>query len=154
MAATYREVWEDTMGDAGASLIAIVNMLKPAMGNLAYVSFKMPTHMMLTLYRSFYLYQPYFDCDTTFIYHGKSMILADTFKSLFETAGFHVTRTESLLLITVIVLLPLCLLKNLKVLSPFSLVGILGMLFTAIAMGIRYWDGSYTPGSGKFVKVS
>mmetsp|Transcript_23070 Transcript_23070/g.32498 ORF Transcript_23070/g.32498 Transcript_23070/m.32498 type:complete len:304 (+) Transcript_23070:192-1103(+) len=69
------------------------------------------------------------------------------------TAGFtSTTRTEALLAVTTIALLPLCLLKNINVLTPFSIAGLVGILFTSVAMGIRYFDGSYdVASSGKFV---
>eukprot|EP00588_Corethron_pennatum_P012437 CAMPEP_0194275196 /NCGR_PEP_ID=MMETSP0169-20130528/8099_1 /TAXON_ID=218684 /ORGANISM="Corethron pennatum, Strain L29A3" /LENGTH=481 /DNA_ID=CAMNT_0039018605 /DNA_START=69 /DNA_END=1514 /DNA_ORIENTATION=- len=79
-----------------------------------------------------------------------SMILADTFKSLFAAAGYNFSRSNVLFGITGSVLLPLCLLKNLASLAPFSLLGIIGMGFTTASMGIRYLDGSYKAG-GKFV---
>jgi len=79
-----------------------------------------------------------------------SMILADTFKSLFAAAGYNFSRSNVLFGITGSILLPLCLLKNLASLAPFSLLGIIGMGFTTAAMGIRYLDGSYKAG-GKFV---
>lgn len=72
-----------------------------------------------------------------------SMILADTGKALAETAGFFVTRTNALLGITSFILLPLCWMKSLASLAPFSLIGSLGMVYTAIAMGMRYFAGSY-----------
>lgn len=38
-ALTYKDVWEETMGpDNGAYWVALSNMLKPALANLAYVS--------------------------------------------------------------------------------------------------------------------
>lgn len=79
-----------------------------------------------------------------------SMILADTIKNLAMSAGFHVTRTQALLGVTGTVLLPLCLLKNLASLAPFSLVGIIGMLYTTAAMGMRYFGGAYAPGGAFF----
>jgi amino acid permease len=81
-----------------------------------------------------------------------SMILADTFQRLAVTAGFAaLTRTQALLGVTGVVLLPLCLLKNLNSLAPFSLVGIAGMLYTTLAMGVRYFGQSYAPGGAFFV---
>jgi hypothetical protein len=80
-----------------------------------------------------------------------SMILGDTFVSLFAMAGFMVSKTAVLWGVTGAVLLPLCLLKNLSSLAPFSLVGSLGMLYTAVAMTIRYLGKSYV-GSGKFAQ--
>eukprot|EP00536_Pseudo-nitzschia_multiseries_P009122 jgi/Psemu1/319557/estExt_fgenesh1_pm.C_2480003 len=79
-----------------------------------------------------------------------SMVLADTFSSLLET-----TRNPTLLVVTALVLLPLCLLKNLKSLAPFSLLGVMGMAYTAVAMTLRYMDGSYAIGEetqGKFIE--
>lgn len=67
-----------------------------------------------------------------------SMVLGDTFSALLSTS-----RNPTLLVLTLAVLLPLCLLKNLNALAPFSLAGVLGMGYTAIAMGLRYFDGSY-----------
>jgi protein-S-isoprenylcysteine O-methyltransferase Ste14 len=79
-----------------------------------------------------------------------SMILADTFTSLLSGVGIAVTRTQSLIGVTTGVLLPLCLLKNLSSLAPFSLVGITGMLYTTVAMVLRYFGGSYIPGGEYF----
>jgi hypothetical protein len=78
------------------------------------------------------------------------MILADTGTALAETAGFVTTRTTALLGITSLILLPLCWLKNLASLAPFSLIGSLGMVYTAIAMGIRYFAKSYAVPNGQF----
>ena len=75
-----------------------------------------------------------------------SMILADTTKSLLKTAGIEWTRTKCLLLITIVALWPLCNVKKLTVLAPFSLLGMAGILFTVGCMGWRYFDGSYAPG--------
>lgn len=80
-----------------------------------------------------------------------SMILADTFQALASGMGLALTRTQSLLGITSLVLLPLCFLKNLSSLAPFSLVGIAGMLYTTVAMGIRYFGGAYLLPGGKFL---
>ena len=74
-----------------------------------------------------------------------SAILSQTLKSLLETAGFLVTRIEALLVVTVVAILPLCLLKNLHVLAPFSALGTAGMMFTALVMVIRCMDGTYQP---------
>ena len=79
-----------------------------------------------------------------------SMVLADTFSSLLET-----TRNPTLLVVTGLVLMPLCLLKNLKSLAPFSLLGVMGMAYTAVAMTLRFLDGSYAmtgDSQGKFIE--
>jgi amino acid permease len=78
-----------------------------------------------------------------------SMILGDTFVSLLAMAGITAAKTPVLLALTGTVLLPLCLLKNLSSLAPFSLVGSLGMLYTAVAMVMRYLGKAYAVG-GKF----
>lgn len=79
-----------------------------------------------------------------------SMILGDTFVSLFATAGISAAKVPTLLGVTSFILLPLCLLKNLASLAPFSLVGSLGMMYTAVAMTIRYLGKSYVAPAGKF----
>eukprot|EP00578_Thalassiosira_sp_NH16_P016306 CAMPEP_0181127048 /NCGR_PEP_ID=MMETSP1071-20121207/27981_1 /TAXON_ID=35127 /ORGANISM="Thalassiosira sp., Strain NH16" /LENGTH=518 /DNA_ID=CAMNT_0023212743 /DNA_START=172 /DNA_END=1731 /DNA_ORIENTATION=- len=75
-----------------------------------------------------------------------SMILADTIRALLMTAGVETTRTIALLGVTGTTLLPLCLLKNLSSLAPFSLLGIGGMFYTSVAMAIRYLGGAYKLG--------
>mmetsp|Transcript_128 Transcript_128/g.251 ORF Transcript_128/g.251 Transcript_128/m.251 type:complete len:301 (+) Transcript_128:1-903(+) len=82
------------------------------------------------------------------------MILADTISNLLASVGIAATRTQSLLGVTGVVLLPLCLMKNLASLAPFSLVGIIGMLYTTLAMGIRYFSGSYVPPGGQFAATA
>jgi Transmembrane amino acid transporter protein len=74
-----------------------------------------------------------------------SMVLGDTFSSLLGTP-----RTPTLVGMTILILLPLCLMKNLKSLAPFSLLGVMGMAYTALAMTVRWLDGSYTS-SGSLV---
>ncbi|KAL7548095.1 hypothetical protein ACHAWF_011382 [Thalassiosira exigua] len=83
---------------------------------------------------------------TCFATVSYSMILADTVRALLVTAGFETTRTAALLGVTGTTLLPLCLLKNLSSLAPFSLVGIAGMFYTAVAMAMRYFGGAYRLG--------
>ena len=82
-----------------------------------------------------------------------SMILADTFKALAATAGYQISRTTTLFGLTGTILLPLCLLKNLASLAPFSLLGLFGMAFTTFAMLVRYLGGHYAAPAGKFVKA-
>lgn len=83
-----------------------------------------------------------------------SMVLADTFKALLSSIGIGVTRTHALLGLTSSVLLPLCLVRDLSALAPFSLVGITGMLYTAVAIGIRYFGGAYAIPAGKLDRKS
>lgn len=81
-------------------------------------------------------------CKTFLACLAFSMVLADTFSSLFSSE-----RTFTLLGVTTVILLPLCLMKDLKSLAPFSLMGIMGMAYTAIAMTIRWLDGNYAMGT-------
>lgn len=73
-----------------------------------------------------------------------SMVLADTFSKLLGKP-----RNVTLLGVTIGVLLPLCLKKNLQSLAPFSLAGVLGMGYTALAMALRYLDGTYSMPDGE-----
>jgi len=91
---------------------------------------------------------------TCFAVLSYSMILADTIRALLMTAGVETSRTMALLGITSTTLLPLCLLKNLSSLAPFSLAGIAGMFYTSIAMAVRYFGGAYKLGAPAVVKGS
>jgi len=73
-----------------------------------------------------------------------SMILADTFKALLSTVGMDVSRSITLLSVTTLILFPLCLLKNLSSLAPFSLLGVAGMGYTTVAMSVRYFGKAYS----------
>lgn len=84
---------------------------------------------------------------TCFAVLSYSMILGDTGRALLMTAGVETTRTLAMLGITGTTLLPLCLLKNLSSLAPFSLLGIAGMVYTTVAMAIRYLGGAYKLGA-------
>ena len=84
-----------------------------------------------------------------------SMIIADTTRSLVERAGIHVERNTCLYLVTIFILLPLCMVKKLSVLAPFSAVGTGGIIFTLLVMAKRCFDGSYdAKRGGKFLSVS
>ncbi|KAL7552376.1 hypothetical protein ACHAWF_015619 [Thalassiosira exigua] len=81
-----------------------------------------------------------------------SIILADSTRSLAERFGFHVGRNTCLFLVTIFVLLPLCMVKKLSVLAPFSAVGTAGIIFTMIVIAWRCFDGSYdVEQGGEFV---
>ena len=83
-------------------------------------------------------------CKTFLAVLAYSMVLAETFAGLLTTAGFsQVTRTQTIIGLTLGILMPLCRLKNLASLAPFSILGIGGMVLTVACMAIRYCDGSY-----------
>mmetsp|Transcript_12543 Transcript_12543/g.35610 ORF Transcript_12543/g.35610 Transcript_12543/m.35610 type:complete len:550 (+) Transcript_12543:305-1954(+) len=127
---TYAECWKATKGQSLAWIVALSSTLDCLAGNLTY-----------------------------------SMVLADTFRqllfSLLRVVGSggkfaaaleaSNSRTNVLLLLTTTVLLPLCCVQNLSSLAPFSLVGILGMVYTGVVIGVRYFDGSYMLPNGRFL---
>lgn len=81
-----------------------------------------------------------------------SIIIGDSFTALAKTFGVSpmiATRTNVILAVASLILLPLCSLKSLAALAPFSLLGLSGTLYTAVFMAIRLFDGSYAPG-GQF----
>ncbi|CAM9219633.1 unnamed protein product [Choristocarpus tenellus] len=81
-----------------------------------------------------------------------TLIIGDSFSALLQGAGapaFISSRTNIILTLTALVLLPLSLLKNLKSLGFTSMLGSLGLLYTAVMMAVRFFDGSYAVG-GKF----
>lgn len=99
---------------------------------------------------------PAFSCTakTMFALLAYSIVLAETFAGFVKALGLGFNRSQTLFGLTSIVLLPLCLMKNLSSLAPFSLMGILAMVFTAGVMVVRYLDGSYAltqPIPGKFI---
>ncbi len=69
----------------------------------------------------------------------------------FKLPAIVAERSNTILALSGLILLPLCSLKSLSALAPFSLLGLGGTLYTAIFMLIRYLDGSYAEG-GEFFK--
>lgn len=81
-----------------------------------------------------------------------SIIIADSFTSLaqsFNLPAILSARSNVIIMLTALVLYPLCSLQSLAALSPFSLMGLGGTLYAAVFMAIRFFDGSYAKG-GKF----
>lgn len=73
-------------------------------------------------------------------------VLSQTMQSLLETFHIYWSRVTCLLVITVFALLPLCLMKDLEALAPFSVFGVAAVGIAMISMLIRCFDGSYQPG--------
>jgi Transmembrane amino acid transporter protein len=88
-----------------------------------------------------------------------SMVLADTVSALTNNTC---SRTAVLWTLTMTVLAPLCWIKTTKtttrngnlletssssLAAPFSILGVMGMVYAALAMTFRYWRGSYLGGS-------
>jgi amino acid permease len=79
-------------------------------------------------------------CKTFMACLAISMVLADTFATLLNRTE---QRNTVLVGFTTLILLPLCWMKSLAALAPFSLLGIVGMIFTGGAMALRFFDKSY-----------
>lgn len=151
-------------GDAPSAIIPAVIMIA-VMGSLAGYEFsiigRICSYTGATSYRSAWAntigqassWIPAFVCTfkTCLAVLAYSIVLADTFQSLLASVGFSVSRTKSLVSVTIVALLPLCLLKDLSSLAPFSILGILGMFFTCASMAVRYFGGDYTAPDGKFL---
>ena len=73
-------------------------------------------------------------------------VLSQTLQSLLETFHIYWSRVTCLLVITVFALLPLCLMKDLDALAPFSVFGVAAVGIAMIAMLIRCFDGTYQLG--------
>lgn len=71
----------------------------------------------------------------------------------FQLPAVVSNRPNVILLLSTLIILPLCSLKSLTALAPFSLLGLGGTLFTAVFMLIRYMDGSYAPGGEYFADM-
>jgi len=80
---------------------------------------------------------------------GYSIIIGDSFSSIAKLAGAPAALTSPnalIVLLSVFVLLPLSLLRDLSSLAIGSLIGTAGTLYTALFIFIRYFDKSYAPG--------
>mmetsp|Transcript_19248 Transcript_19248/g.45385 ORF Transcript_19248/g.45385 Transcript_19248/m.45385 type:complete len:536 (-) Transcript_19248:57-1664(-) len=74
-----------------------------------------------------------------------NMVLAETLPAL-TRPFFELPRSTALLTVTTFCLLPLCLLKELSSLAPYSGIGLAAMFYTAVVMTQRYWYGHYQEG--------
>jgi len=77
---------------------------------------------------------------------ANASILAQSLKLLLEGINIYMTVVECLLAITIVYLLPLCLMRNLEALAPFSAMGMAAVTTAFACMLIRYLDGSYRTG--------
>jgi amino acid permease len=93
---------------------------------------------------------PFFTCVSF------SIVLADSFRDILTTAHapeWLAERTATLLVTTSFVLLPLCLLQDLRFLSCSSLVGNAAIAYTIAFMAVRRFDHSYAPGGEYFEQL-
>ena len=77
---------------------------------------------------------------------ANASILSQSLQLLLEGINVYMSVIACLLLITVVCLLPLCLMKKLDALAPFSTMGMAAVLTALACMVLRYLDGSYRPG--------
>ena len=78
--------------------------------------------------------------------YANASILGQSLMLLLQGIHIDCSQVECLLLITVLAIVPLCLMKNLNALAPFSAMGMAAVIAVLGAMLIRYWDGTYQPG--------
>ena len=86
-----------------------------------------------------------------------SIIIGDSFTGLakvFNLPKILARRTNVILFLTTFVLLPLCSLRNLSALAPFSLLGLGGVLYTAAYMTARFLQQEYSPGGAMFSLIT
>ena len=85
---------------------------------------------------------------------ANASIVAQSLQLLLQgIVNFHWTETQCLLVATIVAILPLCLVKNLKALAPFSAVGMVAVIGALVAMTARYVDGSYRPNGTYFLDL-
>ena len=129
-AASYREAWDETVGKRRISLNGRINNIGSRCGccDIGILGAVVPLFIVLMAGLGNLAY---------------NMILADTTRSLLARVGVEVTRTQCLIGTIGLVLLPLCMVKRLSVLAPFSFVGLVGIGITIAVIILRYYDGSY-----------
>lgn len=121
---TYRSIWEHAVGGQHpytSFLVSATASSKAFLATIAYASILTDTTMTLL----------------------QSLVLISSTDHPMLLYLVSLSRTEILLLITIITLTPLCFIKNVQLLAPFSAIGTVGVIFTTIIMFIRYYDGTY-----------
>lgn len=86
-----------------------------------------------------------------------SLIIGDSFTALaqgLELPTALAKREHVILILSSLILFPLCSLKNMAALAPFSILGLGGMLYTAAYMAVRYADKSYLAGGQYFGELA
>lgn len=76
-----------------------------------------------------------------------SAFAGDIFGALSSVLGFTASRANVLLMISTVILLPLCLLQDLSALQLSSFLGVFGILYTVFFHVLRLLDGSYAHGA-------
>lgn len=94
-------------------------------------------------------------CKTAFTCIAYAMVIGQSYSRIFEFFGLHgwfVTRQFVLVVIVVVILAPLCLQRDLSILSYTSLFGILCEFSVLVFMQYRFLDGSYAP-NGQYYQI-
>ena len=77
---------------------------------------------------------------------ANASVLSQSIQLLLQALDVYWSVQACLLIITLVAILPLCLLKSLHALTPFSALGMVAILYTLVFMMIRNLDGSYQDG--------
>eukprot|EP00929_Paragymnodinium_shiwhaense_P068887 TRINITY_DN34739_c0_g1_i1.p1 TRINITY_DN34739_c0_g1~~TRINITY_DN34739_c0_g1_i1.p1 ORF type:complete len:522 (+),score=80.54 TRINITY_DN34739_c0_g1_i1:81-1646(+) len=92
-----------------------------------------------------------------FVCWAYAIVIGDVFADLFHglgLTGLAASNNFALLSINLLVVLPLCMLRDMSSLSFSSLLGVAGMLYTTGFIFLRALDGSYSPGGLYYKFVS
>lgn len=84
------------------------------------------------------------------------MIMGNLARDLAALVGFSgpfASRGALLIGLAVLVLTPLSMMRSLAALAPFAAVGTIGVLYTAVFMGVRLAQGAYAPGGAFYVEL-
>lgn len=142
-AKSFQEAWEKIINPKSAWLISSSITALCFLASLAYVIILGDSFS--SLFQVVILFVFVFQHSSLVnIYLLYRLIILQTFKLPIISE-----RSNTIIALATAVLLPLCSLKSLSALAPFSLLGLGGTLYTAIFMLVRYLDGSYRVG-GKF----
>lgn len=87
-------------------------------------------------------------CFGTLLSYG--CFYADILERALPSLGIELSRTACVIIFGIVPTLPLCLLKDLAMLSYSSAVAVVAVLYTAVVMAVRSLDGSYAAG-GQFL---
>ena len=83
---------------------------------------------------------------------ANASVVSQSLQLFLQSIQINWTRQACLLFVTIFGILPLCMMRNLHSLAPFSAVGILAIVFTLAVTIIRYIDGSYDMDGGIYVQ--
>lgn len=86
--------------------------------------------------------------------YANATILSQSLKLLLEgVLDIYWSVQQCLLVVTLVAILPLCLMKHLNALAPFSAIGMVAVVSALIGMTIRLVDGSYQPGGQYYLDI-